>query len=194
MANKKDTLAAFSTLGASHIAKQDRAEDDYYATEPKAVELLLDVEKFSHDVLEPACGEGHISKILKAHGYNVFSCDIVDRGYGQQLDFFDLKEWDNDIITNPPYKCAKEFVEHALEIVPDGTKVAMLLKIQFLETKGRRALFDTQPPKCVYVSSSRLHCARNGDFETIKGNNAMCYCWYVWEKGYKGDTILKWIN
>ena len=64
-----------------------------------------------------------------------------------------------DIITNPPYKIAKEFVEHALEVITEGHKVAMFLKLTFLESKKRRELFEKYPPKVIYVSSSRLQCA-----------------------------------
>lgn len=99
-----------------------------------------------------------------------------------------------DIITNPPYSKAQEFVEHALDISSDGCKVAMFLKIQFLEGKSRRALFDKHPPKTVYVSTGRLRCAMNGDFEKYAKSNAVCYAWYVWVKGYTGDTVIKWIN
>lgn len=188
-----NTRSAFATLGARTYANEAREENDYYATEPKATELLLNEVKFAHDILEPACGEGHMSKVLKAHGYNVSSYDLIDRGFGQQQDFMQIKKWGGDIITNPPYKYAREFVEHALEIIPDGCKVAMFLKIQFLETKGRRELFEKYPPKTVYVASGRLACAKNGDFGS-HSLRAMCYAWYVWEKGYHGDTVLKWIN
>lgn len=37
--------------------------------------------------------------------------------------------WDGDILTNPPYKYAKEFIEHAMTIIPDGRKVFMFLKL-----------------------------------------------------------------
>ena len=99
-----------------------------------------------------------------------------------------------DIVTNPPYSKAKEFVEHALDILEDGHKVAMFLKIQFLEGKSRRALFDKFPPKVVYVSTSRIRCAMNGDFEQYARATAVCYAWFVWEKGYTGETVLRWIN
>ena len=46
-----------------------------------------------------------------------------------------------DILTNPPYKLAKEFVEHALEVVEDGYYVVMFLKLTFLEGKARKELF-----------------------------------------------------
>ena len=101
-----------------------------------------------------------------------------------------------DIVTNPPYKYAKEFVEHAIDTVADGCKVCMFLKLQFLEGKARRALFEKYPPKCVYVASGRLLCAKNGDFEKMKagGGSAVAYAWFVWQKGYTGETVIRWIN
>lgn len=191
----------YTTLGASNHTDKERETNDYYATEPKALELLLKLEKFFPYVWECACGEGHLSKVLEEHGYKVRSSDIVDRGYPgtEVLDFLkaDLdKQYTRDIITNPPYKYAKEFVEHALDISMDGTKVAMFLKVQFLEGKARRALFDKHPPKRIYVASSRLLCAKNGEFQKMRdgGGSAVAYAWFVWEKGYKGDTVVRWFN
>ena len=68
----------------------------------------------------------------------------------------------------------------------------MYLKIQFLEGKARRELFEKYPPKYIYVNSERQICALNNDFESIK-SSAICYCWFIWEKGYKGDSIVRWI-
>ena len=111
------------------------------------------------------------------------------------MDFFTATHSAVDIITNPPYKFAKEFVEHALDIVDDGRKVAMFLKLTFLESKSRRALFERYPPKRIWVFSERVQCAKNGDFETYKQGvgTAVAYAWYIWEKGYKGETTVGWI-
>lgn len=188
--------SVFKTLGASNHTDNERQREDYYATEPAATEWLCRLEKFSgRQILEPSCGEGHISEVLKKNGYDVVSRDLVDRGYGETADFLaiDNKSWDGDIITNPPYKFAKEFVEKALQIIPEGNKVAMFLKLTFLEGKARRDLFRIAPPVRVWVSSSRLKCAMNGDFNAY-GSSATAYAWFVWEKGYKGDTIIKWFN
>ena len=190
----------FKTLGASNHTDKAREENDYYATEPKAVELLLENEKFSDYVWECACGEGHMSEVLWNAGYTVTSTDLIDRGYGLQTDRVDFleetKPFNGDIITNPPYKYATEFIYKALEAIPNGNKVAMFLKIQFLEGKARKKLFEQYPPKVVYVSSSRLLCAKNARFDDMKagGGSAVAYAWFVWEKGYNGDTIVKWIN
>lgn len=140
--------AVFKTLGASNHTDNDRQREDYYATEPAATEWLCKLERFNGPILEPSCGEGHISDILKANGYDVTSRDLVNRGYGEEADFLsiDNTEWNGDIITNPPYKYAREFVEKALQIIPEGNKVAMFLKLTFLEGKARRRLFRTTPP------------------------------------------------
>lgn len=195
--------AAFTCNGASNHSEQEREENDFYATEPKAVEMLLELEDFNNLIWEPACGKGHISEVLKRKGYKVISSDIVDRGYEGTMiiDFMDCT-WAKvathfgDIITNPPYKYAKEFVENTLELIDDGFKVAMFLKLTFLESKKRRELFDKYPPKTIYVSSSRLQCAKNGEFEKYKNGvgTAIAYAWFVWEKGYKGEPVVRWFN
>lgn len=187
----------YVTLGASNYSVEERQENDYYATEPKAAELLLKAEDFSGRIWECACGEGHLAKVFEQAGKVVYATDLIDRGYGYTADF--LKTTSPplpgfDIITNPPYSKAAEFVDHALEIIEDGRKVAMFLKLQFLEGKSRKALFQKWPPQTVYVSSSRLVCAKNGDFEKYKNCNAVAYAWYVWRKGYDGETVIKWIN
>lgn len=176
---------------------EEREAFDYYATDPKAVEMLLELEQFAPVIWEPACGEGHISKVLQAHGYEVISTDLVYRGFGdpEPLDF--LKEtldgFEGDIITNPPYSVGLEFVQRALESIRPGGKVAMFLKVQFLEGQKRGAFFKDTPPRTVYISRSRLSCAKNGDFERFP-DSAIAYAWYVWEKGFTGDPVIKWFN
>lgn len=190
--------SVFKTLGSSQHSDHNRQPYDYYATEPRAAQLLLDVEQFHHDIWECACGEKHLANVFTQAGYNVRCSDIVNRCDNEVIDFLDITNthWQGDIITNPPYKYAREFVEKALSIIPDGYKVAMFLKLQFLEGKSRKHLFATYPPKCIYVSSSRLNCAINGNFDGLRtsGGSAVAYAWYVWEKGYNGNTIIKWIN
>ena len=190
-----NSRSAHATLGARNYALEERETNDYYATEPKALELLLKEEEFSENIWECACGEGHLSMVLKNHGHKVFSTDLIDRGYG--LGGIDFLQWDSphdgDIITNPPYRYALEFVEKALEVVTDGHKVAMFIKLQFLEGKARRAFFEKSPPRTIYVSSSRLLCAINGDFNR-NSSSAVTYAWFIWKKGNTEAPIIKWFN
>ena len=192
---KGGNASTFKTIGASNHADHPRADADYYATEPAATDWLCKLEQFQSPILEPSCGEGHISRQLIAHGYDVVSRDLVDRGYGEVADFllFNNDTWEGDIITNPPYSKAQEFVEQALKMVKPGRKVAMFLKLTFLEGKKRGELFKITPPIRVWVSRSRLKCAKNGDFASMDGS-ATAYAWFVWEKGFQGYPEIHWFN
>lgn len=196
--NKK---SVFVTIGTHAPTGYEREQDDYYATDPIAAELLLEVEPELNNIWECACGEGHLAKVFDKYGKLGKASDLVDRGYGTQEDFISnifvnfnpQFQWGGDIVTNPPYKFAKEFVLQALKVIADGRKVCMFLKLTFLEGKERKEMFKEYPPKTVYVSSSRLTCAKNGNFDVIEAS-PVCYAWFVWQKGYKGDTVIKWIN
>ena len=191
------SVKVFKTIGSSNHTPDERAAHDYYATDPQAVEMLLALEPFSPLIWEPACGEGHISKVLQAHGHDVISTDLIYRGFGdpEPMDFLTetFPDFEGDIITNPPYSAGLEFVERALETVRLGGKVAMFLKVQFLEGKRRGELFAKTPPRTVYISRSRLACYKNGDLST-NPESAIAYAWYVWEKGFTGDPVIKWFN
>lgn len=190
----------WKTLGASNHTDKERQNEDYYATDPIAAEWLLKIEEIPKDkpIWECAAGEKHLSKVFEEHGYKVRSSDLIVRTEDvEQLDFLTSNEtWNGTIITNPPYNQAVNFIQKAMESITEGNKVIMFLKVQFLEGKSRKKLFEKYPPKTVWVSSSRITCAKNGDFEYMKANggSAVAYAFYVWQKGYEGDTILKWFN
>lgn len=194
--------AIFSCHGASNHSETERQSEDYYATPDIATELLCELETFNKNILEPACGEGAISKVLEKYGYNVESRDLIDRGYGQGgMDFLQYNDpIDKDIVTNVPYKIGAEFVKHAMDLLVDGHKAAFFLKLTFLEGEGRRELFKQYPPKKIYVSVSRIDCAKNGEFKLDKdgkqkhSGGAVCYAWFIFQKGFKGSPTLGWFN
>lgn len=175
--------------------KNDRAENDYYGTPPEAVEMLLDLETFDNNIWECACGEGNISKVLEGKGYNVKSSDLIDRGFGTGgVDFLAYDgTWHGDIITNPPYYLADQFIAKAIDIIQPGHKVCMFLKLQFLEGVKRKQLWAKYPLSRIYVSSGRLNCYKRG-VKPLYKRGAICFAWYIWEKGYSGETILRLFN
>lgn len=196
--NKK---SVFVQLGANNHSEIEREKNDFYSTDPNSLEIFLKALKrdgfYLHNkIWECACGMGHLSEVLKKHKYSVYSSDLFDRGYNDATynkNFLKCEKLSNyDILTNPPYKYALDFVEHALKILDDGFYCIMYLKIQFVESKSRRKLFEENPPKYIYVNSERQQCFINGDMSN-KYSSASCYCWFIWEKGYNGETILKWI-
>lgn len=144
----------YKQLGASNHTDDGREQNDYYATDPKAIDDLLRYQKFNHNIWECACGEGHLSKKLKEHGYCVWSTDIIDRGYQDDIiDFLtQYKPYKGDIITNPPYKYATEFILKALELIEDENKVAMFLKLTTLEGQERyKKIYSKYPPIYIYI-------------------------------------------
>lgn len=197
----KEQNSVYKTIGASNHTTAERERNDYYATDPQAIDKLLKVVNPYNRIWEPACGGGHLSERLTELGYYVYSSDKVDRGYKRHTRTRDFLKavaspfnGNFDIITNPPYKYAKEFVLKALEFLPHGCRCFMFLKLTFLEGKARyNEIFKTTPPKAVYVMSERIQCAKNGNFERYK-NGALAYAWFVWQKGWTGQTILDWLE
>ena len=179
----------------------DREADDFYSTDPNALRIFIEQLKrdgieINKKVWEPSCGQGHLSKVLAEHCNIVKSTYLIYRGFGSTtpVDFLEsYSQWDGDILTNPPFKLAEDFVRKGMELLMEGNRLYLFLKIQFLEGKARHELFKQYPPKWVYVNSSRQSCYKDGDM-SIKGNTTLCMCWFVFEKGWQGETILKWIR
>jgi hypothetical protein len=70
----------------------------------------------------------------------------------------------------------------------------MFLRLQFLDGLKRYELFKNYPPKRVYIFSRRVRCGKDGDFTQYKSGGIQSNAWFVWEKGYKGNSIPDWIN
>jgi hypothetical protein len=159
-----------------------RSSHDYYPTPQHATEALLEREGFPESLLEPACGDGAIVRVLKQYGYKVEATDFLD---GQ--DFFHRTAKVASIVTNPPYVCMLRFVCHAKEIAT--VKVAMLLPVEFPYGTTRYELFQDRrfPLKAVYVFSSRLSFGC-GSHATVG------HAWYVWDRRHKGEPSLGWIR
>ena len=201
--NKQDWsggyASIFKCLGASNHTDGEREQNDYYATDPMAIDALASMIELPHKIWEPSCGDGHLAKRLIELGKDVVSTDLIDRGYGQGgVDFFATDKMPDNcdcIITNPPYKFATEYVLHALDLLPIGGMLAMFLKASFLEGKERKKkIYDVTPPKWLFPFSQRIMCAKNGDFEGMKKvSSAVAYAWFVWVKGDYNNTTIKWI-
>jgi len=190
----------YVTNGCSNHSKTEREGNDYYATPPYALKKLLDVIDFPlpKKIWEPCVGGEHLSRVLENRGYDVRKSDIINYTGNKDieiLDFLSCKETnvDRTIITNPPYKFAYEMTNKMLNVIAEGQYVIQFLKISFLEGQKRRELFDRKCLKYVYISSSRITCALNGDYDRYK-ESAVGYAWYVWKKGYHGDPIIRWFN
>jgi len=202
--NKNKTVSIARMTGSSAHAQGERQVNDFYATDPQALIDFLEkmkadgVRDLSKTVWECAVGDGALAQVLLDRGHKVIGSDIIDRGFPgvyiqNFLDTPDDKIFKGDIITNPPYKLAQKFVEKSLSKIEDGSMAIFLLRIQFLESQGRKSFFEKNPPKYVYVHSARIGVWKNNDKEKYGNGSALCFAWFVFEKGFKGDTIVRWI-
>lgn len=147
-----NSASVFKGIGASNHADGERANLDYYATSGLAIDKLATKFEIPQQVWEPCCGEGHLSERLKELGHDVFSTDIVDRGYGSVLDFLSLEAYEHRdefecILTNPPYKMVSECILRALELLPDGGYACFFLKTTALEGRKRyEQIYKNTPP------------------------------------------------
>ncbi len=180
-----------SIAGASRNSG-NREKHDFYPTDPWVVYALLSQEEFIGKIWEPACATGNISKVFIEKGYEVISTDLIYRGFGYQLDFLIADFLCDNIVSNPPFKLALEFIEHAKKLA--NHKIAFLLKTVFLESLERYEMFQDKefPLKTVYQFSKRVTISKSG----IKLQNAgmISFAWFVWERGYHGEPFIKWIK
>ena len=96
--------------------------NDLYETPDVATLALLRHEAIPRRVWEPACGPGAIVQVLRQAGHDVTATDLVEWGCPDstsRIDFL-LEQRAPDgiesIVTNPPFKNAPAFVEHALNL------------------------------------------------------------------------------
>lgn len=200
------SLKGYGSRGAGGNSIRGRVENDFYATDKKDTRNFLEaIQKDGIDIseftmLEPCAGAGHIVDVLKEYypEAQIDYSDIVSRREDVKgnIDFLKEKIGKYDIvITNPPFKYAKEFVNKSLEI--SNKYVMIFAKLSFLEGKGRVDWWKELPLKYVYVYSYRASPLRNGKDRDEKGkkwSSTMAFAWYMFEQGYEGEPTIRWIK
>jgi hypothetical protein len=173
----------------------EKVQDNWYQEGPRAIESLLDVESFEGTVWDPACGEGNIPKACAARGMTTYATDLVDRGYGGQLDFLTvntgLGPLADNVVCNPPFDLIEPFIHQALKLATK--KVAVIGRLAFLEgSKRRQTLFTCTPLARVWVFSSRISMPPGGQGIEPKGGS-IPFAWYVWSIGHEGPPTIGWL-
>lgn len=172
-------------------------KDDLYETPDVAVEALLRVERLPHHIWEPACGPGRIVNVLRQHGHTVWATDLVDYDCPNSqsgIDFLMERRTRIDveaIVTNPPFKLAGEFVAKALELAP---RVAMLMRLAFMESEKRCQILDGGELARVHVFRKRLPMMHRAGWEGRKSNSGMAFAWFIWDRAHHGPAELHRIS
>ena len=203
----------FKLLGAHSTT--ERAKDDFYQSSPEIANALFECVKTGIKgnklyatglentvIIDSSVGTGVLLHDIEENYADTIGYDIVDRGYPDVRiqDWLTVKEIPNPrnkpkvIVQNPPFKLALEFVQHSLELLNNGELLFSLHRIQFLEGLERfESLYKNKykRPKYVFIFTKRVSCI-TPDIEN-KGQNAVCFAWFMWQKGYRGSTQIKWI-
>ena len=95
------------------------------------------------------------------------------------------------IVTNPPYKLAEQFVEHALDLVPH---VDMLLRLAFLESERRRGILEGRGLARVHVFRNRLPMMHRDGWTGPRATSATAYAWFAWDRTHTGPAALNRIS
>ncbi len=176
-----------------------RAAYEFYPTPPEATRALLTAESFDGSIWEPACGQGHISRVLAAAGHDVVSTDLIAYGYGEaNRDFLaETRPLAKHIVTNPPYGrgLADAFAKHALRLTAEtGGNVAMLMNLSGLCHPLRHEFYVNQPPAVIYALDE-CTCWPYGDpARATTGIGKQRYCWIVWKSAHQGPTHFHWLS
>lgn len=187
---------------------QKRRAFDHYPTPPEVCKRGLDLLPLEQlrdfygfyspplHILDPGCGDGvwgrtalerwpdaivdgaEIRDISKPEGYRwMYRGDFCLMDHGLDYDL---------IIGNPPFLYGEIFVRQALANLVEAGWLLYLLPLRFLEGKERsERLFSKYPPLAVHV-------AGRVSFSGNRKTDDTPYAYYIWRKGYTGDTILKW--
>ena len=182
---------------AQRIEPKDSADD--FPTPPWAtrglIEHVLKEKKTLRQMscLEPACGAGHMAKVLKEYFGEVRCADAFHYGYAPVRNFLTYPYETNAVdwvITNPPFRLAEEFIERALDVARKG--VAILARTVFLESVGRyENIYSRSPPTKFAQFVERVPMVK-GRLD-IKATTATSYAWFVWEKGTNTSSQLTWV-
>ena len=189
--------------GQAIVGRKQNTEYDFYETPSWATKKI--VKKLISDgvlntktdkIHECCCGAGAISKVLEECGFKCYSSDVQNAEYiygdvGKNV--YDLpNNFCENIITNPPYDLmTKESMLNEFLRISTG-KVILLLNVFFLSSGARKELLENSPLKYVYMHSERVTMYPYGTEEPKNGGTKM-FAWYVWERGYIGEPIIRWV-
>jgi hypothetical protein len=170
--------------------------NDCYSTPIVAVDALASVESLPHHIWEPAAGHGNIVRVLRDAGHAVIASDIMHYTFPLDFEGDFLKQLRAPvgielILTNPPYRYATEFVEHALSLCP---RVIMLCRLAFLESERRSDILDTGTLAAVHVFRNRLPMMHRDGWAGPRASSAMPFAWFCWNRNHDGSATIDRIS
>jgi hypothetical protein len=177
----------------SHIFDRDR--DDFYSEPEWCSRRLFEVEQFTGLIWDPCCGLGAIVRSARAAKLSNFASDIADHGYGVRQDFLTAPTPTIaglfNVVCNPPFKSAREFVERALTL--GAAKVAIIFPTarlnaaHWLEALPLARIWLLTPRPSMPPGEVILRGEKPGGGKTD-------FCWLVFDRTHTGPPTLAWLH
>lgn len=176
----------------------EREKDDFYPTPPEPTRAFLHAEidrlRNFGTIWEPAAGDGAMVREMEAAGLTVCASDLIDRGCDADIrSFYDFPIAPSPaIVTNPPFaECGwgngkARWLKHALETL-DVVYMALLMNWSWPGAGGLAPFYAAHPPARVYLMRWKI------DF-TGQGAPPMLNGWFVWDRAWKGETVLRMLD
>lgn len=184
-----------------------RREYDFYPTPIEVCRASLQIllkDWMPDFILDPGAGDGVWGKAFREFNLSSYLVGVELRDVQKPLEY---DSWYNKdfskfshhlkfdlVMGNPPYKYAEEFLDKSLELLEDNGYILFLLRLSFLEGISRYNKYyngNIRPnirPKEVWVSNRRVSFSNDGK------SSADAYGVFIWQKGFIGDTILRWLD
>ena len=168
----------------------ERQKDDAYYTPDWVTKALIPhIPSRVKSIWEPACGTNKIVNVF----HREFPIDVKVHGTDIQDDQDFLATHIHGrydaIITNPPFKQSKQFIEHALDLMQSTNGfVAMLLPSDYDHAKTRQHLFKNCPQfsKRLVLTRRIVWFERDDGTDNPSGNHS----WWMWDWRQKGPSTI----
>lgn len=141
------------------ISGYARVPFDLYQTPPWVTAELMPHLPERLRIWEPACGDGKMVAALKDAGHTVRATDIGD---GSGVNFLHCQDADgiDGIITNPPFSLAREFAQHALDLMKPSRGLNGTITLPFTLDSGAA---DVSVPLDVFSTLRRTGTIKDTD-------------------------------
>lgn len=195
-------------MSAAGLGGPRRPLDAYQTPYPLALAALARMPWLldgARVALEPSAGGGAWVRALRAarasderpRPLTVLAVDLDPAAPGLALADLgragDFLAWEPDplarpdlVVGNPPFSAAEAHARHALAVARPGSgRVALLLRLAFLEGLRRLPFWREHPPSVV------LPLARRPSF-TGGGTDSCAYAVFAWDLARSAPPVLEW--
>ena len=175
-------------MGKSYASRTEVKDNDLYHTPECLTTKLCEVEKFKN-IIEPACGDMAIVEPLFNYGYDPTYTDL-ERGTDFLTSITAGRK--NDIVTNPPFYLWDDFVRRSKEL--KTRKTAFIGRGNYFGTYDRYASGLFNGLKKVYYFNRYVDYRTPRRKDGLFHVGAMLTGWFIFERGYKGDPAIKYMD